>query len=34
MGDYNRCVRYKLEETGIPHPDNMLPNGKIVKSLE
>jgi len=22
-----------LEEAGIPHPDNMLPNGKIMKSL-
>jgi len=33
MGDYMRCVRYELEEAGIPHPDNMLPNGKIMKSL-
>jgi hypothetical protein len=33
MGDYKRCVRYKLEEAGIPHPDSMLPNGKRMKSL-
>ena len=33
MGDYTRCARYELEEGGIPHPDNMLPNGKIMKSL-
>jgi len=33
MGDYKRCARYKLEEAGIPHPDNMLPNGKTMKSL-
>jgi hypothetical protein len=32
-GDYKSCARYKLEEKGIPHPDNMLPNGKIRKSL-
>ena len=30
MGDYKRCVRYKLEEAGIPHPDNMLPNGEMI----
>ncbi len=28
------CVRYKLEETGEPHPDNMLPNGKINEELQ
>ncbi|MCK4482976.1 hypothetical protein KAU55_07085 [Candidatus Bathyarchaeota archaeon] len=33
MGDYTRCVRYELEETGIPHPDNMLPNGEMMKSV-
>jgi hypothetical protein len=27
------CVRYKLEENGELHPDNMLPNGKIKKDL-
>ncbi len=25
------CQRYQLEEKGIYHPDNMLPNGKIIK---
>lgn len=28
-GNYRKCVRYKLEEKGVPHPDNMLPNGEI-----
>jgi hypothetical protein len=27
------CVRYKMEEDGIIHPNNLLPNGKIRKSL-
>ena len=27
------CVRYKLEEEEIYHPDNMLPNGEINKEL-
>jgi hypothetical protein len=34
MGDYTCCIRYKLEEAGKPHPDNMLPNGEIRKSLK
>jgi len=33
-GNYKACIRYQLEEKGIPHPDNMLPNGKIDKSLK
>ncbi len=28
------CVRYQLEEKGISHPDNMLPNGEICKDLD
>jgi len=24
---------YELEESGIPHPDNMLPNGEMMKSV-
>ncbi|MHA1341261.1 MAG: uracil-DNA glycosylase [Promethearchaeota archaeon] len=28
IGNKN-CVRYKMEEKGQYHPDNMLPNGKI-----
>ncbi len=34
MGYWTRCVRCKLEEAGIPHPDNMLPNGDIMESLK
>jgi hypothetical protein len=33
-GDYRSCVRYHLEEKGEPHPDNMLPNGKIDRKLK
>jgi len=28
VGNKN-CVRYQMEESGIDHPDNMLPNGTI-----
>lgn len=27
------CVRYYMEENGIYHPDNMLPNGEIREDL-
>ena len=27
------CVRYEMEENGIEHPDNMLPNGEIREGL-
>ncbi|MDZ7797459.1 MAG: uracil-DNA glycosylase [Candidatus Marinimicrobia bacterium] len=27
------CVRYKMEQQGEFHPDNMLPNGEIRKDL-
>ena len=27
------CKRYQLEEKGINHPDNMLPNGEIDESI-
>ena len=33
-GNWKKCVRYQLEEKGISHPDNMLPNGKIDESLK
>jgi len=33
-GDNERCVRYRLEERGEPHPDNMLPNGEIREELQ
>jgi len=32
-GNWINCVRYQLEERGEPHPDNMLPNGKIDERL-
>lgn len=32
-GDYLRCRRYKMEEKGIYHPDNMLPDGSIDENL-
>lgn len=28
------CVRYKMEEKGEFHPDNMLPNGEIIEDLK
>ncbi|MCF2139394.1 MAG: uracil-DNA glycosylase [Candidatus Lokiarchaeota archaeon] len=28
-----KCVRYQMEEKGIFHPDNMLPDGTIDPSL-
>ena len=28
-GDWRRCVRYEMEESGRPHPDWMLPDGTI-----
>jgi len=33
-GDYRRCVRYQMEDKGLKHPDNMLPDGSIDKSLK
>ena len=33
-GDFKTCARYKMEEKGIPHPDNMLPNGEIRDELK
>jgi hypothetical protein len=32
--DWNKCLRYMLEETGQPHPDNMLPDGSLDKKLK
>lgn len=32
-GDYSLCVRRKLEDEGVYHPDNMMPDGKIDESL-
>ena len=28
------CIRYQMEESGRPHPDNMLPNGEIREDLK
>jgi len=33
-GNYKKCVRYKMEEKGQSHPDNMLPNGEIDERLK
>ncbi len=32
-GDWESCKRYQAEEAGIPHPDNMLPDGTIDETL-
>ncbi len=32
-GDWNRCVRYKMEAEGEPHPDWMLPDGQLDERL-
>jgi len=34
FGEYLKCERYKLEESGIFHPDNMLCDGSIRKDLK
>lgn len=28
------CIRYKMEESHEPHPDNLLPNGEIRNDLK
>ncbi len=28
------CKRYEAEENGVPHPDNMLPDGTICDNLK
>ena len=33
-GNWSKCVRYKLEENGIYHPDWMLPDGSVDKNLQ
>jgi len=33
-GDFKKCIRYQLEEKGVPHPDNMLPDGRIIEGLK
>ena len=33
QGDWSRCVRYTMEESGEYHPDWMLPDGRIDEGL-
>jgi DNA polymerase len=33
-GDWRKCVRYRMEEAGRPHPDWMLPDGSMDGRLE
>ena len=33
-GDFTKCKRYQMEEKGIPHADNMMPDGTINKELK
>ena len=33
QGDWESCVRYQLEECGIPHPDTLLPDGSELRDL-
>lgn len=32
-GNWEKCIRYQMEESGKYHPDNMLPDGTIDKNL-
>ena len=32
-GDYLKCIRYKMEEEGLYHSDNMMPDGTIDEDL-
>lgn len=32
-GDWERCIRYRMEERGEPHPDWMLPDGSVDEGL-
>jgi len=31
--NWKNCRRYRLEEAGLYHPDNMMPDGKIDSNL-
>jgi len=33
LKNFKDCIRYKMEERGEEHPDNLLPNGEIRKNL-
>jgi hypothetical protein len=32
--NWKNCRRYQMEENAQPHPDNMLPDGRIDETLE
>jgi len=32
-GDWERCIRYEMEERGEPHSDWMLPDGSLDEGL-
>jgi len=32
-GGWEKCVRYQMEERGVPHPDWMLPDGSLDEGL-
>jgi hypothetical protein len=34
LSDYLKCVRYKMEEEGTYHADNMMPDGTIDERLK
>jgi hypothetical protein len=34
FGNWYECIRYQKEETGIYHPDNMMPDGQIKMNLK
>jgi len=34
LGNWNNCVRFRLEEQGRYHPDWMLPDGSIDENLK
>jgi uracil-DNA glycosylase len=29
-GEFEKCVRFKMEEKGMPHPDRLMPDGKML----
>ncbi len=31
FGEWEKCKRYQMEEAGIPHSDNMLPDGSFME---
>ncbi len=33
-GNYSNCVRRKMEDEGVCHPDNMMPDGTIDRNLK